>query len=110
MRSVAGQTIVRLKDFRAEDLANRVSDAVGSLADQLASGVQSWTSKARNLGATTDGLVRASPWRAAGTIALVGVAAGILVSHGARRARLRSADGGRRDSTSRNSTSEVLGG
>jgi ElaB/YqjD/DUF883 family membrane-anchored ribosome-binding protein len=105
MRSVAGQTIVRLKDFRAEDVASRVSDAVGSLADQFASGVQSWTSKARNLGATTDGFVRASPWRAAGAIALVGVAAGILVSRGARRARMRAANDANQESNS-----EVLGG
>lgn len=91
MSSVANRTIVRLKDFRARDVGSRVSNAVGSLA--------------RSAAETTDGFVRSSPWRAAGAIAVAGVAAGILVSRSARRARRRAAD-----DANNNSTSEVLGG
>ncbi|HWJ34135.1 MAG TPA: hypothetical protein VNR70_02655 [Steroidobacteraceae bacterium] len=105
MGSVAGQTVVRLKDFHVRDVGNRVSDAVSSLADQLVDGVQGWTSRARSAAKTTDGFVRSSPWQAVGAIALAGVAAGILVSRGVRRARRR----GQSDPNGE-STSEVLGG
>ena len=102
----ARRTIVRLKDYRAPDVADRVSRVVGSVADQLTGGVQSWTSKAKNFGATTDGFVRARPWRAAGAIALAGLAAGVLVSRAAQeRARRRSAS-----DAGNESTSEVQGG
>jgi len=92
MSSVANRTVVRLKDVRARDVSSRVSNAVGSLADQLVSGLQ-----------TTEGFVRSSPWRAAGAIAVAGVAAGILVSRSARRARMHA-------DANTDSTSEVLGG
>ena len=48
----------------------------------------------------TDRFVRSSPWSAVGTMALAGLAAGILVSHGAqwRRRRVASAQSDRADS------------
>jgi ElaB/YqjD/DUF883 family membrane-anchored ribosome-binding protein len=104
MSSLASRTVVRLKDFRTRDVGSRVSNVVGSLADHLVSGVQGWSSKARSAAETTDGFVRSSPWRAAGAIAVAGLAAGILVSRSARRARRRAAD------ANIDSTSEVLGG
>lgn len=53
----------------------------------------------------TDRFVRSSPWRAVGTMALAGLAAGFLVSQGTRWRQRRSAAG-------RNSQadSEVVGG
>jgi len=90
MSTVADRTVVRLKEFRAGDVGRRVSNAVSSLADQVAGGLK-----------TTDGFVRTRPWQAAGAIALVGVAAGLLVSRRARRA-LKNAN--------TESTSEVSGG
>jgi len=106
MSSLASRTVVRLKDFRARDVGGRVSNVVGSLADELVSGLRGWTSKARGAAQTTDGFVRSSPWRAAAAIAVAGVAAGILVSRSARRAHRRAAEDADIDSTS----SEVLGG
>jgi len=102
MRSAADQTIVRLKDFRT-DRVSAVRDAVGSRAGQLVDGVRSWTSKARSAAKSTDGFVRSSPWQAAGAVALAGLAAGILVSRSARRARQRVSDPNL-------ATSEVSGG
>jgi ElaB/YqjD/DUF883 family membrane-anchored ribosome-binding protein len=75
MSSAANQTVVRLKDFR----------------DEIADSVQNWTSKARSAAKTTDGFVRSSPWQAVGAVALVGAAAGLVLSLGARRARQRAA-------------------
>jgi hypothetical protein len=92
MNSGSSETIARGNGYRAPDVADRVS-AAGSVADQLASVVRSWSSKARNLGATTDVFVRTSPWRAAGAVALAGLAAGVLVSGAAERARRRAARG-----------------
>lgn len=73
MSRIANQTVVRLKDFR----------------DDIADGVQNFTSQARTAVRATDGFVRSSPWQALGAMALVGAAAGLLVSLGARRARRR---------------------
>ncbi|MDP8986550.1 MAG: DUF883 C-terminal domain-containing protein [Pseudomonadota bacterium] len=98
MRSVADQTIGTVKNLRAQDVADQVSDAMDSLTDQVANGVRYLSSKARDWGASTDGLVRASPWRAAGAVALLAIAAGMLVSRGARRARARAtSEAGRED-------------
>jgi ElaB/YqjD/DUF883 family membrane-anchored ribosome-binding protein len=105
MTSLAGQTIVRLKNFHARDVGSRVSNAAGSLADHLVSGVQGWTSKAKSAAEATDGFVRSRPWPAVGAVALAGIAAGILLSRSARRARKRAATNGNVESTS-----EVLGG
>lgn len=104
MRNMADQTIGAVKNFRAQDVTDQLSDAMDSLTEQVASGVRYLSSKARDLGASTDGLVRASPWRAAGAVALLAIAAGMLVSRGARRARARAtSEAGREDS-------EVFGG
>jgi ElaB/YqjD/DUF883 family membrane-anchored ribosome-binding protein len=101
--SLANSTVVRLKDFHAGEIGNKVSSkvshAVNSLAGQLV-GV------AKN----TDGFVRSNPWRAIGAVALAGLAAGVVTSVGARRLRRRAADrvadGRHRDSMA----SEVSGG
>lgn len=53
----------------------------------------------------TDRFVRSSPWRAVGTMALAGLAAGILVSQGAQWRQRRSAAG-----RSHRADSEVAGG
>jgi len=104
MNSVADQTIVRLKDFRAADVGKKVSSTVSNVAGQIADRVQDWTSKARGAAKTTDGFVRSSPWQAAGAVAVAGLAAGFLVMRGARAAR-------RRASAARNdSSSEMTGG
>jgi ElaB/YqjD/DUF883 family membrane-anchored ribosome-binding protein len=109
MNSVAGQTVVRLKDFRVGEVGNQVSKTLRSIAGQVADGVQNWTSKAKTAARTTDGAVRSSPWQVAGAVALVGLAAGILVSRSARRAR-RAAHEASADSASANSSSELSGG
>jgi hypothetical protein len=53
----------------------------------------------------TDRFVRSSPWRAAGTMALAGLAAGFLVSQGSQWRQRRSA-AGRND----RADTEVVGG
>jgi len=104
MRNIAGQTVVRLKDFHVGDVGSQVSNALSTVADQVADSVQQWTSKARAIAKNTDGFVRSSPWQAVGAMALAGVAAGILVSRSARRARRRAAAG------NGDSPSEAAGG
>lgn len=81
--SSAVESITRLNE--------RAVDVVELLVDQLAAAAKS-----------ADGFVRASPWQAAAVGAVAGVAAGFLVSRGARRSR--------RFATDRDYLSEVTGG
>jgi ElaB/YqjD/DUF883 family membrane-anchored ribosome-binding protein len=104
MSSIADQTVVRLKDFRATDVGNKVSSTVSQVAGQIAERVHDWASKARGAAKTTDGFVRSSPWQVVGVVALAGIAAGFLVAQGARAAR-RRARAARIDSSS-----EMTGG
>ena len=85
MNTAADQTVVRMKDFRAGEVGKQMSDVLGAIADQFTQGVQTWKSKAQAAAKSTDGLVRSNPWQSVGTIALVGLAAGILVSRRTRR-------------------------
>jgi len=81
--SSAVESITRLNE--------RAVDVVESLVDQLAAAAKS-----------ADGFVRSSPWQAAAAGAVASIAAGILVSRGARRSR--------RFATDRDYPSEVTGG
>ena len=87
MSSVANQTVVRLKDFRTGDVADRVSNALNAFSTQVADSVQEWRAKAGTAARATDGLVRSNPWQTVGAVALAAVAAGVLVSLSAQRAR-----------------------
>lgn len=74
-----------------EIVSDRILNGMGSLADQLVGAVKG-----------ADGFVRGSPWQAVGAVALAGVAAGILVTRGVRRAR--------NGALTHDSISEVTGG
>lgn len=104
MSSMANQTIVRLKDFRAGDVGDRVSKVLDAFSTQVADSVQDWGAKAGTVARSTGGFVRSSPWQAAGAVALAGLAAGLLVSLNARRARRRRA------AARLDATSETMGG
>ena len=105
MSTRANETVVRLKDVRAQDVGRQVADALSTFADQLNEGVHAWSSKAKTAAKATDGLVRSNPWAAVGAIALVGLAAGIFLARSAARSR---AGGDVRDDG--DSRSEVSGG
>jgi ElaB/YqjD/DUF883 family membrane-anchored ribosome-binding protein len=81
MKTLADQPVVR----------DRISNVVDLFTDRLAGAAKS-----------TDGFVRSNPWQAVGSIALVGLAAGLLVARGARRMRKPASLAG--------SPSEVTGG
>jgi ElaB/YqjD/DUF883 family membrane-anchored ribosome-binding protein len=104
MGSVADQTVVRLKDFRAADVGDKVSTTVSNVAGRIADRVHNWASTARGAAQTTDGFVRSSPWQVVGAVALAGLAAGYLVTRGARAARRRAS------AATNDSSSEMTGG
>lgn len=81
MKTLADPTVVR----------DRVSNVVDLFTDRLAGAAKS-----------TDGFVRSNPWQAVGSIALVGLAAGLLVARGARRMR--------RPASPEGASAEVSGG
>ncbi len=78
MTNLAKQTVVRMQDFRAGEVADRLSKTLSELTEEVS------------------GKVRANPWQAAGAMALAGVAAGFLAAWGLSRARrkVRPADSG----------------
>jgi ElaB/YqjD/DUF883 family membrane-anchored ribosome-binding protein len=78
MTNLAKQTVVRMQDFRAGEVADRLSKRLSALTEEVS------------------GKVRANPWQAAGAMALAGVAAGFLAAWGLSRARrkVRLADSG----------------
>lgn len=74
MPSTVDHTVVRLEDFR--------SDALRDLG-----------SKVHSVAKMTDGLVRSSPWAAAGALAVAGMAVGVLAALGTQRVMRRAAQG-----------------
>jgi ElaB/YqjD/DUF883 family membrane-anchored ribosome-binding protein len=104
MSSVANQTVVRLKDFRNGEVADRVSNALHAFSTQVADSVQDWRGKAGTAAKSADGFVRSNPWQTVGAVALAAVASGVLVSWSAERARRARA----RDL--HDATAETLGG
>lgn len=105
MSSVANPSVVRMKDFRPNDVGERVSKALNAFSDQVSGSVQEWRSKAHSAARSTDNLVRSSPWQVVGTVALAGLATGMLVSLSAHRARRLA-----RSRAAADATSETVGG
>jgi len=91
MANVAERSVVSLNDFRAGDVTERLSKALNAFTSQLAGHAKGLSSKARTAAKSTDGFVRSSPWTAVGSMALAGIAVGILMSMGAQRQRRKSA-------------------
>lgn len=93
----AANRVVRLKDFRAGDVGNKVSEAFNAVSGQISDGLQDFGSKARRrarrVARSTDGFVRDNPWQVLGGVALAGLAAGLLVSFAARARRRSDAEG-----------------
>lgn len=85
MNAAPDKTVVRLKDFRVGNVGKQVSNALGAIADQLTQGMGTWKAKAKTAAHTTDGLVRSKPWHTMGTVALVGLAAGVYMAGRSRR-------------------------
>ncbi len=88
MSNVADRNVVRLRD-RSNEMVDQVAKTVSSMADQLTDSLQNWRSRAKGVATSTDGFVRSSPWQAVGLVALAGLAAGLVVSYGARSVRAR---------------------
>jgi hypothetical protein len=87
MSNLAQQTVGR----------DRMSNVVSLFADQLTGAAK-----------TTERYVRSNPWQAAGALAVVGLAAGLLLMRGTRRSRSGKAD--LSGAASEVSGSEVSGG
>jgi ElaB/YqjD/DUF883 family membrane-anchored ribosome-binding protein len=71
MSSLAEQTVGR----------DRMSNVVSLFADQLTGAAKS-----------TERYVRSNPWQAAGALAIVGLAVGLVLTRGTRRFRRRGPD------------------
>jgi ElaB/YqjD/DUF883 family membrane-anchored ribosome-binding protein len=75
MHTVTQQAVDGLERARTGDLGERLSDVIGLLTDYVTDATKA-----------ADDIVRSSPWRAIGAVALAGIAVGILVARNSRRA------------------------
>ncbi len=73
MNTVTQQVVDGFEQAGGADVAERISDAIGFLADYVAGATKA-----------ADHLVRENPWRAIGAVALAAIAVGIMVSQRAR--------------------------
>ncbi len=81
MNTLTDQAVDGLEQAHSPDLGERLTDVIGLLSDYVADATKA-----------ADDIVRASPWRVIGAVALAGIAAGILVSRRTRRANSRLLD------------------
>lgn len=76
-----------LKGLDAGKMADKVLRALGGITTTMVEDWQDWGDKARAATDATNDYVRNNPWQAIGAAALIGVATGMMVSTGNRRAR-----------------------
>ena len=72
-------SVVQKKDLHVGGLGSSASGALASFADPMR-GADSWLERARDAAQEADDYVRANPWTALAVVALVGLAAGYLLS------------------------------
>jgi ElaB/YqjD/DUF883 family membrane-anchored ribosome-binding protein len=73
-------SVVQKRDLHVGGLGAGVSGALAAVSDPVADLADSWLERARDMAQAADDYVREKPWAALAVAALVGVAAGFLLS------------------------------
>jgi ElaB/YqjD/DUF883 family membrane-anchored ribosome-binding protein len=73
-------SIVQKRDLHVGGLGSSASGALAAVTDPLHEAADSWLERARDVAQEADEYVRANPWAALAVVALVGLAAGYLMS------------------------------
>lgn len=68
------------RDLHVGGLGSSVSGALAAVTDPMIGEAESWFRKARNAARDADDYVHDSPWAALAVVALVGLAAGYILS------------------------------
>jgi ElaB/YqjD/DUF883 family membrane-anchored ribosome-binding protein len=73
-------SVVQKRDLHVGGLGSSASGALAGIADPMSATADSWIRKARNAARDADGYVHDNPWAALAVVALVGLAAGYVLS------------------------------
>jgi ElaB/YqjD/DUF883 family membrane-anchored ribosome-binding protein len=73
-------SVVQKRDLHVGGLGLNASGALAAVADPIADAAASWSDKLRAVAIEVDDYVHDNPWAALAAVALVGAAAGYLLS------------------------------
>jgi ElaB/YqjD/DUF883 family membrane-anchored ribosome-binding protein len=73
-------SVVQKRDLHVGGLGASASGALAAVTDPTSGEVESWIRKARNAARDADDYVHDNPWAALAVVALVGLAAGYVLS------------------------------
>ena len=73
-------SVFQKRDLHVGGLGSSASGALAAVADPIVDAADSWVDKMRAVAIDADDYVHDSPWAALAVVALVGVAAGYLLS------------------------------
>ncbi|HEY4444949.1 MAG TPA: hypothetical protein VGN30_11750 [Steroidobacteraceae bacterium] len=73
-------SVVQKRDLHVGGLGSSASGALAAVTEPLHGAPDSWLEKARDMAQEADDYVRADPWAALAVVALLGLAAGYLLS------------------------------
>jgi ElaB/YqjD/DUF883 family membrane-anchored ribosome-binding protein len=73
-------SVIQKRDLHVGGLGASASGALAAVADPIADAADSWIDRLRSAAIDTDDYVHDNPWAALAVVALVGVAAGYLLS------------------------------
>jgi len=73
-------SVVQKRDLHVGGLGSSASGALAAVTDPMSGEVESWIRKARNAARDADDYVHDNPWAALAVVALVGLAAGYVLS------------------------------
>lgn len=73
-------SVVQKRDLHVGGLGSDASGALAAVTDPMSDVRDSWLKRARDAARDTDDYVRTNPWAALAVVALMGLAAGYLLS------------------------------
>jgi ElaB/YqjD/DUF883 family membrane-anchored ribosome-binding protein len=73
-------SVFQKRDLHVGGLGASASGALAAVTEPLPAAADPWLERARDLAQEADDYVRANPWAVLGVVALVGLAAGYLLS------------------------------
>ena len=73
-------SVVQKRDLHVGGLGSSASGALAAVSDPVRDAADSWLERARDAAQDADDYVRGNPWAALAVAALVGLAAGYLLS------------------------------
>jgi ElaB/YqjD/DUF883 family membrane-anchored ribosome-binding protein len=73
-------SVFQKRDLHVGGLGSSASGALAAVTDPMHDAADSWLGRARDLAEEADDYVRGNPWAALAVVALLGLAAGYLLS------------------------------